>query len=315
MPVFFRISSLLTLLTLASGVAHAQTTASSPTPASTALAGPLSAERLATLDGSVVVQRGDTAYSLARAHGLTVEALLALNGLGNPALKVGQVLRVREVPPYVVQRGDTLYSLARRFGVTVDGLLAANTLPPGVILEVGQVLRVPVFPQAPASPVPVQAAASPVPGPAAVPVPAPAPVAAVVPDPALPADWRGAALALVGVPYVYGGNSTSGLDCSGLIMQVFVPLGVQLPRRSADQAQAGLPVALSELQPGDLVFFDTEGRGAVTHAGIYLGDDQFVSANSYRGQVSVDRLQADAYWRPKLIGARRVLASNVYAAH
>ncbi|MEF2278856.1 LysM peptidoglycan-binding domain-containing protein [Deinococcus sp. YIM 134068] len=287
---------------------------------------------------TVTVQPGDTAFSLARAHGLSVEALLALNGLSGPELRAGQVLRVREVPPYTVGPGETLYSLARRFGVSVDALLAANTLPEGAVLQAGQVLRVPLPGPAFALPAPAPVVASPVVASPVVPAPIltlppavlpslpvadafpPEPIPAeptVTTPPAvapLPGDWRGAALALLGVPYVYGGNTLGGLDCSGLVLQVFTPLGVALPRRSADQAQVGEVVPTEALQPGDLVFFDIEGRGTVSHVGIYLGDDEFVNANSYRGQVVVDRLLTDRYWAPRFVGARRVLPLTTYGA-
>lgn len=333
MTLFPRFLLPLTLLALASA-AGASITSAGPGSLPTAVSAPGEAPL------TVTVQPGDTAFRLARAHGLSVEALLSLNGLTGPELRVGQVLRVREVPPYTVQPGETLYSLARRFGVSVDALLAANTLPTESVLRAGQVLVVPVpTPGAPAPaplvtavPPPVPAAVLPVaivpvaPAPD-VPAPGPLPGAAVAtplpgaslpgaafPGAVLPSDWRGAALALLGVPYVYGGASPAGLDCSGLVLQVFAPLGLNLPRRSADQAQAGQPVATGELQPGDLVFFDTEGRGAVTHVGIYLGDDEFVNANSYRGQVVVDHLLSDRYWAPRLLGARRVLPPTTYAS-
>ncbi|PTA68439.1 peptidoglycan endopeptidase [Deinococcus arcticus] len=308
----------------------------------------------------MTVQAGDTAYSLARRAGLSVEALLALNGLGAPTLKVGQVLTLRTMPGasagpvvqaqslpaaapalfHTVQAGETLYALARRYGVTVDALLAANRLPVGAVLRAGQVLALPAGAQAPASPVagavPVASpapAASPagtgvqgspfVPGgptPSApqvqpgAPMPQPGrptgqapasaiPVRSAVPD----TDWRQAALALLDTPYVYGGTTPRGTDCSGLVLQVFTPLGLSLPRTSADQARAGQAVDQGDLQPGDLVFFDTEGRGRVTHVGIYLGEDQFVSANSYQGRVTVDTLRADRYWGPRYLLARRIL--------
>ncbi|WP_245872837.1 peptidoglycan endopeptidase [Deinococcus planocerae] len=304
----------LTLLTLASWAGAAITTAG---------AGPLPPAASAPGEAplTVTVQPGDTAFGLARAHGLSVEVLLALNGLSGPELRAGQVLRVREVPPYTVQPGETLYSLARRFGVSVDVLLAANTLPTDTVLRAGQVLLVPA--PGPGVPAPVVAVQAPVPVAPPLPavpvapapdvlVPEPLPADAVAVPP--PGDWRGAALALLGVPYVYGGTTPTGLDCSGLVLQVFAPLGLSLPRRSADQAQVGEPVSPGELQPGDLVFFDTEGRGAVTHVGIYLGEDEFVNANSYRGQVVVDRLLSDRYWAPRLVGARRVLSPTTYAA-
>ncbi|BDP41238.1 peptidase [Deinococcus aetherius] len=308
----------LTLLTLASGAGASLTGGG---------AGPLPPAVPASAEGplTVTVQPGDTAFRLARAHGLSVEVLLALNGLSGPDLRVGQVLRVREVPPYTVQPGETLYSLARRFGVSVDALLAANTLPTDTVLRAGQVLLVPGPGPGVTAPAPaVTAGQPPVPDLAppltAVPVASSPDVLAPEPLPGdalaapLPGDWRGAALALLGVPYVYGGSTLAGLDCSGLVLQVFAPLGLNLPRRSAEQAQVGLPVAAGELQPGDLVFFDTEGRGTVTHVGIYLGEDEFLNANSYRGGVVVDHLLSDRYWAPRLVGARRVLPPTTYAS-
>lgn len=298
----------------------------------------------------VTVQPGDTAYGLARRAGISLEALLALNNLtpnaaGGVDVRAGQILRIRDLPPHVVQPGDTLYGLARRYGMTVDALLAANSLPATTVLSVGQSLRLSgpvavVSPPAPSAPV-IQAPSAVAPAvqvpvvqtpvaPALPPVlttqslPVASPVALptvgpfappVAPIAALPNDWRGAAMALLGTPYVFGGTSRVGTDCSGFVLQVFAPLGVQLPRRSADQAQAGLPVDAAALLPGDLVFFDTEGRGAVTHVGIYLGEDTFVNANSYRGQVAVDKLMSDRYWAARYVGARRVLPETLAYSH
>lgn len=249
---------------------------------------------------SVTVQAGDTAYSLARRAGLSVDALLALNGLSTPDLKVGQVLRLQAEPTvHMVQAGETPYAISRRYGVSVDALLAANGLSEGAKIAVGQALTLPTGAvDSGAAPTRIAQAQ------AALPTsnirPATAPAAAA-------GDWRATALAMIGTPYVFGGQSRSGTDCSGFVLQVFGPLGVKLPRVSAEQAQVGLPVEVSALQPGDLVFFDTTGGGRVTHVGIYLGDDQFVNANSYQGKVTVDRLLADRYWAPRYLGARRVL--------
>ncbi|MFB9992133.1 NlpC/P60 family protein [Deinococcus oregonensis] len=296
----------------------------------------------------VMVQPGDTAYALARRAGISLEALLTLNGLtpnaaGGVDLRAGQTLRIQDLPPHVVQPGETLYGLARRYGMTVDALLAANGLPAGAVLSVGQSLRLSAsapmavgaaLASVPSSSAPsllapaptVQAvvaqtaAASPLPPvltaqSVAVPDPIQLPVQNFVASPALPNDWRGAAMALLGTPYVFGGTTRAGTDCSGFVLQVFVPLGVQLPRRSVDQAQAGLAVDAAALMPGDLVFFDTEGGGTVTHVGIYLGEDTFVNANSYRGQVAVDKLMSDRYWASRYIGARRVLPETLAYTH
>jgi len=287
----------------------------------------------------VTVQPGDTAYALARRAGISLEALLALNGLtpnaaGGVDLRAGQTVRIRELPPHVVQPGETPYGLARRYGMTVETLLAVNGLPAGAVLSVGQSLRLSPSVVAPLATAPamqtltVQSPVAFTSPPVLPPHPLTAPSqtttqnlgATASPEgfPAatvLPNDWRSAAMALLGTPYAFGGATRAGTDCSGFVLQVFVPLGVQLPRRSADQAQAGLPVDAAALLPGDLVFFDTEGRGAVTHVGIYLGEDTFVNANSYKGQVAVDKLMSDRYWAARYLGARRVLPETLAYSH
>lgn len=111
------------------------------------------------------------------------------------------------------------------------------------------------------------------------------------------------ALRFVGVPYVFGGNTPDGFDCSGFTRYVFARGGMGLPRMADEQYVLGHPVSKSQLRPGDLVFFTTYTDG-VSHVGIYLGEGKFISATSSRG-VAVDRM-ADSYWGPRYIGARRV---------
>jgi cell wall-associated NlpC family hydrolase len=117
------------------------------------------------------------------------------------------------------------------------------------------------------------------------------------------------AVSLVGSPYRLGGNSPeTGLDCSGFVGHVFrQTTGIQLPRDSRAISESTQPIGQSELQPGDLVFFNTLDR-AFSHVGIYLGDDRFVHATSSRtGAVMVSHL-GDRYWRERFDGARRVVA-------
>ncbi|MFC4424628.1 LysM peptidoglycan-binding domain-containing protein [Deinococcus navajonensis] len=312
-PVLPALRHILLTAALASGLAGAQGetsgTSAPQSPAVASAAAPVSGgPTYAAL--MVTVQPGDTAYALARRAGLSVEALLAINNLTSSDLRIGQVLRLRAVPPtHTVQPGETLYALARLYSIPVQTLLDLNTLTGDARLAVGQVLKLPAMVAAARTPAgsTVQAPLSP----ASTEAPQSA-VSAVLPTPGpgaevLPTDWRGTALAMLGTPYVLGGSNRNGLDCSGFVLQVFTPLGVKLPRVSADQARAGTPVDVNALQPGDLVFFDTVGAGQVTHVGIYLGDDQFVNANSYKGQVAVDRLLGDRYWAPRFVGARRVL--------
>ena len=116
------------------------------------------------------------------------------------------------------------------------------------------------------------------------------------------------AVSLVGTPYRLGGNSPQqGLDCSGFVGHVFrQTAGLQLPRDSLAISQFAQPLQRHELQPGDLVFFNTLNR-AYSHVGIYLGDDRFVHASSSRsGGVMVSRL-GDTYWRTRFEGAGRIL--------
>lgn len=118
-------------------------------------------------------------------------------------------------------------------------------------------------------------------------------------------------LSLVGTRYRYGGSSVkSGFDCSGFIGYLFKEeLGMKLPRSSRDMINIDAPqVARDELKPGDLLFFSTNGRNRVSHAGIYMGDNQFIHSSSSRsGGVRVDSLE-DRYWKRTFIEAKRALA-------
>jgi cell wall-associated NlpC family hydrolase len=113
------------------------------------------------------------------------------------------------------------------------------------------------------------------------------------------------ALRFLGVPYVFGGTSTSGFDCSGFVQHVFAMLGIGLPRTADAQYDFGKP-AVGGPRPGDLVFFDT--YGGVSHVGIYLGKGQFVHASSSHG-VMVSHL-SDSYWAARYVGAKRLIASR-----
>ena len=112
------------------------------------------------------------------------------------------------------------------------------------------------------------------------------------------------ALEFRGVPYVNGGSTPSGFDCSGFVQYVFSQHGTALPREVRDQYRTGRRVGVNEVRPGDLVFFQTVSRGA-SHVGVAIGNGQFVHAPSSRGVVRVERYDG-SYWSMRLVGARRV---------
>ncbi len=108
------------------------------------------------------------------------------------------------------------------------------------------------------------------------------------------------ALEYIGVPYLWGGATPAGFDCSGLVTFVYAQLGVQLPHHAATQWTYGTPVALDQLQPGDLVFF-----AHLDHVGIAIGNGQFVDAPHTGSFVRIESL-ADPWYAKRYVGARRI---------
>ncbi|WP_138159267.1 C40 family peptidase [Peptoniphilus catoniae] len=114
------------------------------------------------------------------------------------------------------------------------------------------------------------------------------------------------ALDKLGSTYVYGDTGKAGYDCSGLVYAVYKnQLGINLPRSSSDQSTYGKQVSKAELQAGDLIFFNTSGKG-VSHVGIYMGNGEFVHASSGQSKVVVSNLSED-YYSSRFVNATRVL--------
>ena len=114
----------------------------------------------------------------------------------------------------------------------------------------------------------------------------------------------------IGTPYRYGGTTTLGMDCSGLLMRSFESIDIYIPRTAKEQSSLGKKVSFDELQEGDLVFFKTfKGKGKVTHAGIVTDSrkkDQltFIHASSSRGVMEANLL--NNYYRKAFTKARRL---------
>jgi peptidoglycan DL-endopeptidase LytE len=183
---------------------------------------------------------------------------------------------------YTVQPGDTLFGIAKANNVSLTRLLMINRLT-GEQVQPGQVLEIPSG--ASLAKVSPQRSTSSVSG-------------------NRPSVSR-TAYRFIGARYVYGSSGPYNFDCSGFTRYVLGKQGVNLPHSAAQQARMGRFVRRSGLMPGDLVFFNTMGRG-VSHVAVYVGDNKVVHATNPHDGVVVSSL-SERYWSARYVGARRVL--------
>ncbi|MBW7459045.1 C40 family peptidase [Paenibacillus sepulcri] len=114
---------------------------------------------------------------------------------------------------------------------------------------------------------------------------------------------------VIGTPYRTAGTTTKGFDCSGFTMYVFDKLGVSISHSSSAQSKLGKKVVKDDLIAGDLVFFNTNGRG-ISHVGIYVGDGKFAHSSSSKG-VTISSL-SDSYYVKRYVTARRVMSPETF---
>lgn len=220
------------------------------------------------------VQSGDTLWKIATANGLSVTDLKSWNNLSSDMIYLNQSLTLlaphthTTTTNYVVKSGDTLWLISKNVGMTVDGLKALNGLTSDMIY-VGQVLKIS------SNSTTTTASVS--------------KVDALITE----------AKKYIGTPYVWGGSTPTGFDCSGYLNYVYAKVGVSIPRTVATIWSATTPVSSPKV--GDLVFFETYAPGA-SHAGIYLGDNKFIHASSSQG-VTISDLN-NIYWKPRYLGAK-----------
>ncbi|MEH7118199.1 LysM peptidoglycan-binding domain-containing protein [Neobacillus vireti] len=219
------------------------------------------------------VQSGDTLWKISQANRISVTDLKTWNHLTTDTLYVNQKLSLlaphSHDTTYTVQSGDTLWKISIRFNISVTELKSRNNLTSDTI-QVGQVLKIST---------------------------------ASTTEPAPPSLSKAQmvineANKYIETPYLWGGNTPAGFDCSGYTSFVFNKVGISIPRTAASQWLGLKPV--STPTPGDLVFFETYAPGP-THVGIYLGSNKFIQAGSTG--VSIADM-TNSYWKPRYLGAR-----------
>jgi cell wall-associated NlpC family hydrolase len=241
------------------------------------------------------VQEGDTLWMIAHHNGITVERLMAINGLTSDSLTVGQAIILEEEQAsqqtaatnpdtssvnsnikYTVQPGDSLWKIASQNGITVDELMRINQLSTEIVNPGTELV------------IPNQS------------------ITSRSGDNASSARLLELAARHLGTPYRYGGQSPGGFDCSGFAKYIFGQMGIKLPRTAAEQAALGIEVTREQLLPGDLVYFRCGGK-SIDHVGIYSGNNQFIHSSSPRsGGVIYSSLSEDYYAR-SYAGARRII--------
>ena len=278
------------------------------------------------------VQPGDTLAGIAQIFGVDVATILSSNGIANPdTIKPGTELRILPVKgiEYEVDPGETLADIAWRYQVDLGLLLDYNNLDNPDVIRVGDKLVLPggqrrpeAAPPAPVVEAPVappvaqtqgsQPAPAAAPKPAAqAPAPAPAPKPAPKPAPAPPTNARGGAavvqfaMQFQGYPYVFGGTSPRGFDCSGFVFYVHNQTGNPIGRGMWQQFNGGPRVSIDQLQPGDTVFFANTYMPGLSHNGIYIGGGQFVHASDPSVGVVVSSMHS-SYWSSRFAGAARL---------
>lgn len=231
------------------------------------------------------VKSGDSLWKISQTNNILISNLKNWNHLSSDTIYVNQKLSLTAPTPgktaststsgsYVVKSGDCLSTIAKSYSTTVTELKSLNHLTSDTIY-VGQKLLVP--------------------GTKVEAVSTSTPSASVSKAQMIIAEAK----KYIGTPYVWGGTSPAGFDCSGFVQYVYAKVGLAIPRTTGTEWAGMKPIA--HPNPGDLVFFNTESTG-VSHCGIYLGNNQFINATSSYGVKISD--MTSTYWKPIYLGAR-----------
>lgn len=241
-----------------------------------------------------VVKEGESIIDVAAMYDTTPLELAVANNLDlNSPLEAGQkliIVKMAEeeiinnitVPEvHKVTKGETLYSIAKKYGVSVATLASINHIKANAKLVQGRIIKI------------------------------------ITPAEEIVTNFEKNmvrvekgnqtlvtyAMGLKGIPYVSGGSSRGGFDCSGFTSYVYAQFGKKIPRNSQSQYRGGKKVALNDLQKGDIVCFTTR-RGGCSHVGIYIGNNKFIHAANKNKGVVVSSM-SEKYYSSRYLGARR----------
>ena len=248
---------------------------------------------LSTVSGAsaatYTVKSGDTLSGIAKQYGTTYTEIMNLNGLKSTFIKVGQQLQVSgkssttttttaatttntSSTTYTVKSGDTLADIAKQYGTTYTAIMNLNGLK-STFIRVGQKLK----------------------------------ISGTVSTSSNIAATNGSTVVsiakqYIGVPYVFGGSSPSGFDCSGLIYYAFKNSGKSISRTTA-AGYYSMAKKVTSPQIGDLVFFSNTYKAGVSHVGIYLGNGQMISASG--SKVIIESILS-GYWKSHFTSYGRI---------